>query len=192
MIVNWWHRRQGADVRTVDERFTDFADRVSEAMGRWRTSALCLVLIAIWGAFGPYTGYSDSWQLWVNTPTTIVELFLGLFTLAAANRVEKRNWQLHQQMARTLSRVDTVTAEENDEIKTGDQKLAAMQVQLDRIEMTEQTREAVDSYIGGASTKPGEFLFGGHRGRDRPITTRQYAGWSDERSMRRTPRPRSS
>jgi len=88
-------------------------------MGRWRTSAFCLVLIAIWGAFGPYTGYSDSWQLWVNTPTTIVELFLGLFTLAAANRVEKRNWQLHQQMARMLSRVDAVTAEENEEIKTG-------------------------------------------------------------------------
>src|ERR1700730_13269519 len=68
MILNWWHQRQRADVRTVDERFTDFADRVSEAMGKWRTSAFCLVLIAIWGAFGPYTGYSDSWQLWVNTP----------------------------------------------------------------------------------------------------------------------------
>jgi hypothetical protein len=37
MIPNWWHRRQRADVATVDERFTDFADRVSEAMGRWRT-----------------------------------------------------------------------------------------------------------------------------------------------------------
>jgi low affinity Fe/Cu permease len=142
MIVNWWHRRQGADVRTVDERFTDFADRVSEAMGRWRTSAFCLVLIVIWGAFGPYTGYSDSWQLWVNTPTTIVELFLGLFTLAAANRVEKRNWLMHQQMARTLSRVDAVTAEENDEIKAEDQKLAAMQRQLDRIEKQLSTAES--------------------------------------------------
>src|SRR6202047_4466504 len=141
MILNWWHQRQRADVRTVDERFTDFADRVSEAMGRWRTSAFCLVLIAIWAAFGPYTGYSDSWQLWVNTPTTIVELFLGLFTLAAANRVEKRNWQLHQHMARTLARVDAVTAEENDEIKTGDQKLAAMQAQLDRIEKQLPTAE---------------------------------------------------
>src|SRR5260370_37620052 len=103
-------------------------------MVRWGTSAFCLLLMAIWVAFGPYTGYSDSWQLWVNTPTTIIELFLGLFTLAAANRVEKRNWQLHQQMARTLSRVDAVTAEENDEIKTGDQKLAAIQAPLDRIE----------------------------------------------------------
>src|SRR5260370_10869075 len=44
-----------------------------------------------------------------------------------------------------------------------------------RFEMTEQTREAVDSYIGAAGKKPGEFLFGGRRGRDRPITTRDYA-----------------
>jgi integrase len=44
-----------------------------------------------------------------------------------------------------------------------------------RFEMTEQTREAVDSYSGAASKKPGEFLFGGRRGQDRPITTRQYA-----------------
>jgi integrase len=44
-----------------------------------------------------------------------------------------------------------------------------------RFEMTEQTREAVDSYIGAAGKTPGEFLFGGRRSRDRPITTRQYA-----------------
>jgi integrase len=40
-----------------------------------------------------------------------------------------------------------------------------------RFEMTEQTREAVDNYIEAASKKPGEFLFGGRRGRGRPITT---------------------
>src|SRR5713226_46508 len=44
-----------------------------------------------------------------------------------------------------------------------------------RFEMTEQTREAIDCYIGAANKKPGEYLFGGRRGRDRPITTRQYA-----------------
>ena len=43
------------------------------------------------------------------------------------------------------------------------------------LEMTEQTREAVDSYIGAASKKPGEFPFNGRRGQDRPITTRQSA-----------------
>jgi hypothetical protein len=44
-------------------------------------------------------------------------------------------------MARMLSRVDTVTADENDEIKAGDRKLAAMQAQLDRIEKRLPTAE---------------------------------------------------
>src|SRR5436853_1177357 len=44
-----------------------------------------------------------------------------------------------------------------------------------KFEMTEQTREAVDSYITAANKKPGQFLFSGRRGRDRPITTRQYS-----------------
>ena len=38
-----------------------------------------------------------------------------------------------------------------------------------KFEMTEQTREAVDSYIAAAIKKPGQFLFGGRRCRDRPI-----------------------
>jgi integrase len=44
-----------------------------------------------------------------------------------------------------------------------------------KFEMTDQTREAIDNYIAAAKKKPGEFLFDGRRGRDRPITTRQYA-----------------
>ena len=44
-----------------------------------------------------------------------------------------------------------------------------------RFEMTEQTREAVDSYLASTHKKPDEFLFGSRRGRDRPITTRQYS-----------------
>ena len=44
-----------------------------------------------------------------------------------------------------------------------------------RFEITEQTREAIDCYIGAANKKPGEYLFGGRRGRNRPITTRQHA-----------------
>src|SRR5436190_4301941 len=44
-----------------------------------------------------------------------------------------------------------------------------------RFEMTEQTREAIDSYIEAANKKPGEFPFGGRRGRNMPITTRQYS-----------------
>src|SRR6266480_1709439 len=44
-----------------------------------------------------------------------------------------------------------------------------------RFEITEQTREAIDCYIEAANKKPGEYLFGGRRGQDRPTMTRQYA-----------------
>lgn len=44
-----------------------------------------------------------------------------------------------------------------------------------KFEMTEQTREAVDEYIRTASKKSGEFLFIGRHGRDRAMSTRQYA-----------------
>jgi integrase len=43
-----------------------------------------------------------------------------------------------------------------------------------RFELTEQTRQAVDDYLGAAK-KPSEFMFTGRRGSDRSITTRQYA-----------------
>jgi integrase len=44
-----------------------------------------------------------------------------------------------------------------------------------RFEMSEQTREAVDNYIKDTGKEPGDFLFTGRRGRDRGMTTRQYA-----------------
>jgi len=44
-----------------------------------------------------------------------------------------------------------------------------------RFELTEQTRQAVDDYIGAAGRKPGEYLFCSRRGHGRCMTTRQYA-----------------
>ena len=44
-----------------------------------------------------------------------------------------------------------------------------------RFEITEQTRLAVDDYLKASEKKLGDFLFAGRRGRDRCLTTRQYA-----------------
>src|SRR5437899_11401519 len=43
-----------------------------------------------------------------------------------------------------------------------------------KFELTEQTRQAVDDYLRGASRKPAEFLFSGRGDAGRCITTRQY------------------
>ncbi len=44
-----------------------------------------------------------------------------------------------------------------------------------KFEITEQSRQAIDAYLKTYRKKPGDFLFTGHRGRDRCLTTRQYA-----------------
>src|SRR5713226_2219034 len=44
-----------------------------------------------------------------------------------------------------------------------------------RFELSEQTRQTVDDYLKITGKRPGEFLFTGHRGPDRNMTTRQYA-----------------
>ena len=44
-----------------------------------------------------------------------------------------------------------------------------------KFEITEQTRLAVNDYLQAARKRPGDFLFTGRHGRDRCLTTRQYA-----------------
>ena len=44
-----------------------------------------------------------------------------------------------------------------------------------KFEITEQTRQAIDEYLKAAHKRPGEFLFIGRRGKNRNLTTRQYA-----------------
>src|SRR6516162_2042945 len=44
-----------------------------------------------------------------------------------------------------------------------------------KFELTDQTRQAIDDFLKEAGKRPGEYLFTARRGRDRAMTTRQYA-----------------
>jgi integrase len=44
-----------------------------------------------------------------------------------------------------------------------------------KFEITEQTRQAIDDFLAESGKRPGEFPFTGRRGKDRNLTTRQYA-----------------
>lgn len=137
----WIFRRrtgqQNAEGRSsIDERFTDMADRVSEAAGRWPASALSLVGLFAWIAAGPWAQWSDTWQLVANTPTTWIELFLGLFTLAAANRVEKRNYRLHIDNAQMLAKVEQLATTQAVMLAHLEALVEAEQVELRSIEDT--------------------------------------------------------
>jgi len=60
--------------------FARFAQYISHITGRPITFILAVVTILTWGLLGPFFGYSDTWQLVINTATTIVT-FLMVFVI---------------------------------------------------------------------------------------------------------------
>ena len=60
--------------------FVRFAQKVSHVTGRPIAFLLAVATIFIWGALGPLFGYSDTWQLVINTGTTIIT-FLMVFVI---------------------------------------------------------------------------------------------------------------
>ncbi len=86
--------------KTLDERFTDLSDIVSEQGGRWPTTLAAILAVGAWGAAGPAMHFSDTWQLLINTPTTVIELFLGFLSLASTNRVQRIVMALLQEIRR--------------------------------------------------------------------------------------------
>lgn len=60
--------------------FSIFARKASDWAGRPITFAAALGLIALWAVSGPFFAYSDTWQLVINTSTTIIT-FLMVFVI---------------------------------------------------------------------------------------------------------------
>jgi low affinity Fe/Cu permease len=69
-----------------DGWFREFACRVSDAVGSHWAFIVALVIVLIWGITGPIFHFSDSWQLVINTGTTIVTFLMVFLIQATQNR----------------------------------------------------------------------------------------------------------
>ncbi len=64
----------------VSKIFSKFATKTSKLAGKPATFVLAVALVVAWAATGPLFGFSDVWQLVINTSTTIIT-FLMIFVL---------------------------------------------------------------------------------------------------------------
>lgn len=69
-----------------DRVFTIVAGRIAAFAGQPVAFVLALITILLWGATGPVFGYSDTWQLVVNTSTTIVTFLMVFLIQNSQNR----------------------------------------------------------------------------------------------------------
>src|ERR1044071_9937805 len=65
-----------------------FATWVSEKSGSTPAFMLAMATIVVWGATGPIFHYSDTWQLVINTSTTIVTFLMVFLIQRAQNKGE--------------------------------------------------------------------------------------------------------
>jgi low affinity Fe/Cu permease len=70
----------------VEQLFEKAANRIAWAMGRPATFLLCCLTVVVWAASGPVFGFSDTWQLVINTGTTIVTFLMVFLIQNSQNR----------------------------------------------------------------------------------------------------------
>ena len=82
-----------ATSQSLADRFADAADSVTRLSGTPWTMGLAALVIVAWALTGPIFGFSDTWQLVINTGTTIVT-FLMVFAIQTSQNREAAATQL--------------------------------------------------------------------------------------------------
>jgi low affinity Fe/Cu permease len=113
------------------DKFDRLAQWTARHAGRPVTFALALGVIVAWGISGPAFGWSDTWQLVVNTGTTIVT-FLMVFLIQNTQNRDTEALQLkldeliriNDKARNRLLRLEDLTEEEMDQVKRTFSRLA--------------------------------------------------------------------
>jgi low affinity Fe/Cu permease len=82
-------REQVANTSTVNLRFSRFASKTAQLVGHPFMFLFAVVVLILWGISGPLFHFSDTWQLIINTGTTIVTFLVVFLIQNTQNRDAK-------------------------------------------------------------------------------------------------------
>jgi low affinity Fe/Cu permease len=112
--------------------FTRFAKWTAKATGRPAAFCAAAAVVVVWGATGPLFKFSDTWQLVINTGTTIVTFLMVFLIQNTQNRdTEALQVKLDELLRVTkgahvaLLDLEELDDKELDHIRMGYEKLAA-------------------------------------------------------------------
>jgi low affinity Fe/Cu permease len=111
--------------------FAALAEAVAHGAGRPWTFIVCLGLVLLWGVSGPYFQFSETWQLLINTGTTIVT-FLMVFLIQNTQNRDTEALQLkldeliraNKHASNRLLDLEDVDEDELERVKAGFKRLA--------------------------------------------------------------------
>lgn len=117
--------------RSMNSWFSRVAQWSASTLGHRGTFILALLIVLGWAASGPYFSYSDTWQLIINTGTTVVTFLMVFLLQASQNRdtlaVQAKLDELLRANERARNRLiglESMSIEDLQEIKEGLAKFA--------------------------------------------------------------------
>lgn len=108
----------------INQRFADLCSKVANLGGRPLVFAVALVYVIGWAGFGPASHFSDTWQLIMNTVSSIVT-FLMVFLIQNTQTRDSKALQAkidelirsHAKADRRLISLEELPEEEIDEVR---------------------------------------------------------------------------
>src|SRR3954465_14942465 len=79
-------RKSSWSMPNFSQAFSHVASAVSRWTGRPLTFLICITIVVVWAVSGPLFGYSDTWQLVINTGTTIITFLMVFLIQNTQNR----------------------------------------------------------------------------------------------------------
>jgi low affinity Fe/Cu permease len=121
--------------------FSRFTTRTAKILGHAWVFIAALLILVLWGISGPLMGFSDTWQLIINTGTTIVT-FLMVFIIQ--NTQNRDTAALHLKLDALMRELQVSNLKLYDAENQGEEELERQRQRIER-EASRGASEAADS-----------------------------------------------
>jgi len=126
----------------MQDFFRKFANKASAVVGSAWAFIGAVLLIVIWGATGPLFHYSDTWQLVINTGTTIITFLMVFLIQNTQNRDAKAIHLKLDELIRGVKGARTGLVNLED---LSDEELERLQQEFKRLcEKPEENEEGIE------------------------------------------------
>ncbi len=141
----------------MEPLFSRMAQWTGAQLGKPYTFATACLVVVVWAASGPLFGYSDTWQLVINTGTTIIT-FLMVFLLQHTQNRDTRVIQLkldeliraNENARNALLALEELTDDDMRRIQAKFAVLAKLGAVPDELEEAQKDMERAEDRIGRA------------------------------------------
>jgi low affinity Fe/Cu permease len=125
----------------MNDWFRKFANRISAIVGSPWAFIGAVAIVAVWAASGPFFGFSEVWQLVINTGTTIITFLMVFLIQNTQNRDAKA---IHLKLDELLRAVQGARTSMVDLEELSDEELKKLQEQFQRLREQHSERLVAD------------------------------------------------